>query len=78
VAAAVNQPIGTVDPTAHPEVRALRAAAQKIGNYRLTGAYTVCDRGALRDVRGRDMTHARIGTLIFGPRSQRPARFARR
>jgi tRNA(adenine34) deaminase len=41
VAAAFNQPISTVDPTGHAEIRALRAAAQKIGNYRLTGA-TLC------------------------------------
>ena len=38
VARAFNQPIRAVDPTAHAEVLALRAAAQRIGNYRLTGA----------------------------------------
>jgi tRNA(adenine34) deaminase len=32
-----NRPIGTNDPTAHAEVAALRRAARKIGNYRLTG-----------------------------------------
>src|SRR5688572_9575740 len=33
-----NQPIGAQDPTAHAEIVAIRAAAARIGNYRLTGA----------------------------------------
>jgi len=33
-----NQPILTQDPTAHAEIQAIRAAAQQVGNYRLTGA----------------------------------------
>jgi tRNA(adenine34) deaminase len=33
-----NAPIALADPTAHAEVVALRAAAQKVGNYRLPGA----------------------------------------
>ena len=32
-----NRPISKKDPTAHAEVVALRAAARKLGNYRLTG-----------------------------------------
>lgn len=32
-----NRPILKKDPTAHAEVVALRAAARKLGNYRLTG-----------------------------------------
>jgi tRNA(adenine34) deaminase len=32
-----NQPISAGDPTAHAEIVALRAAAQGLGNYRLTG-----------------------------------------
>lgn len=65
VSAAFNQPISTVDPTAHAEIRAIRAAALAVGNYRLTGA-TLCVTiepclmcvGAL--------VHARIGTLVYG------------
>ena len=34
-----NQPIADHDPTAHAEIKALRAAAEKIGNYRLTGLH---------------------------------------
>jgi tRNA(adenine34) deaminase len=37
VAEGFNQPIHTVDPTAHAEVVALRRAAKALGNYRLTG-----------------------------------------
>jgi len=65
-----NQPIGSHDPTAHAEIVALRAAAARVGNYRLTGATlyvtiepcTMCA-GAL--------IHARIRTLVFGAREPR-------
>jgi tRNA(adenine34) deaminase len=33
-----NHPIGGADPTAHAEIAAMRAAASKLGNYRLTGS----------------------------------------
>src|SRR3990172_12410570 len=33
-----NEPIGQSDPTAHAEILALREAARKTENYRLTGA----------------------------------------
>lgn len=32
-----NSPISACDPTAHAEINAMRAAAQKLGNYRLDG-----------------------------------------
>ena len=38
VGRAHNAPISLVDPTAHAEILALREAATKTGNYRLTGA----------------------------------------
>ncbi len=37
IAEGANRPISTCDPTAHAEIVALRAAAQSLGNYRLTG-----------------------------------------
>src|SRR5258706_15227464 len=60
-----NQPISSGDPTAHAEIVAIREAARRAANYRLTGA-TLCVTiepclmcvGAL--------VHARIGTLVFG------------
>ena len=65
IAAGHNQPITTCDPSAHAEIVVLRAAAQKLGNYRLpdTTLYvtlepcTMCV-GAL--------VHARVGRLVYG------------
>ena len=65
IAAGHNQPITTCDPSAHAEIVVLRAAAQKLGNYRLpeTTLYvtlepcTMCV-GA--------MVHARVGRLVYG------------
>jgi tRNA(adenine34) deaminase len=60
-----NQPIGTHDPTAHAEVVALRAAAARLGNYRLTGATIyVTIEPCLMCVGA--LVHARISTLVYG------------
>ena len=71
VARAFNQPISAVDPTAHAEVLALRAAARQIGNYRLTGAMLyVTVEPCLMCVGA--LVHARIKEVVFGavePRS---------
>ena len=71
VARAFNQPIRAVDPTAHAEVLALRAAAQRAGNYRLTGAMLyVTVEPCLMCVGA--LVHARIKEVVFGavePRS---------
>ncbi len=60
-----NRPISGHDPSAHAEMIALRAAAQKIGNYRLndTTLYVTLEpcvmcAGAI--------THARVRQLVFG------------
>lgn len=65
VASAFNQPISTVDPTAHAEIGALRMAARSIGNYRLTGA-TLCVTVEPCAMCVGAMMHARIGTLVYG------------
>jgi tRNA(adenine34) deaminase len=65
VSSAFNQPISTVDPTAHAEIRALRAAALKVGNYRLPGA-TLCVTIEPCAMCVGAMVHARIATLIYG------------
>jgi tRNA(adenine34) deaminase len=60
-----NQPINAVDPTAHAEIVALRAAARAADNYRLTGAVMyVTIEPCLMCVGA--LVHARIGTLVFG------------
>ena len=60
-----NQPIGAADPTAHAEIVAIRDAARRIANYRLTAA-TLCVtiEPCLMCVGA--MVHARIGTLVYG------------
>ena len=65
VARAHNAPIALADPTAHAEVLALRAAGEKRGNYRLTGATlyatvepcAMCCGAAL---------HARVARVVYG------------
>jgi tRNA(adenine34) deaminase len=41
LARAHNRSVTANDPTAHAEILALRAAARKVGNYRLTGCRLV-------------------------------------
>ena len=53
------------DPTAHAEIVAIRAAARRVGNYRLTGAILcVTIEPCLMCVGA--LVHARIGTLVYG------------
>jgi tRNA(adenine34) deaminase len=65
VAAGSNQPISTVDPTAHAEIMALRNAASQIGNYRLTDAVVyVTVEPCLMCVGA--LVHARVREVVFG------------
>jgi tRNA(adenine34) deaminase len=65
VAAGRNQPITAVDPTAHAELVALRAAAAHMGNYRLPGATLyVTIEPCLMCVGA--MIHARVGLVVYG------------
>jgi tRNA(adenine34) deaminase len=60
-----NRPISAHDPTAHAEIVAIRDAAARVGNYRLTGATLyVTIEPCLMCVGA--MVHARIGTLVYG------------
>jgi tRNA(Arg) A34 adenosine deaminase TadA len=60
-----NRPIALSDPTAHAEILALRRAAERTGNYRLTGATlyatvepcVMCAGAAL---------HARVARVVYG------------
>jgi tRNA(adenine34) deaminase len=64
LARAHNQPIGLNDPTAHAEILALRAAAAKLGNYRLTGCdlYVTLEPCAMCAAA---LVHARIRRLVY-------------
>jgi len=60
-----NSPISANDPSAHAEILAIRAAAKKIGNYRLlnTSLYVTVEpcvmcAGAI--------VHARVNEVVFG------------
>jgi tRNA(adenine34) deaminase len=65
VASAFNQPISAIDPTAHAEVLALRAAARAIGNYRLTDAVLyVTVEPCLMCVGA--LVHARVREVVYG------------
>jgi tRNA(adenine34) deaminase len=60
-----NRPVGSHDPTAHAEIVAMREAAGRLGNYRLTGATLyVTVEPCLMCVGA--MVHARIGTVVYG------------
>ena len=60
-----NQPIGLRDPTAHAETLALREAARRVGNYRLsdTTIYVTLEPCAMC---AGALVHARIKRLVFG------------
>jgi tRNA(adenine34) deaminase len=64
IAAGFNQPIGRHDPTAHAEVMALRAAADKLGNYRLPGCtlYVTLEPCAMCSGA---MMHARLARVVY-------------
>lgn len=70
LAVAGNMTITSQDPTAHAEIVALREAARKVGNYRLTNAVVystiepcVMCAGAL--------IQARVKRLVYGARDER-------
>ncbi len=70
IATAFNQTITLNDPTAHAEILVLRAAAEALGNYRLTGTtmFTTIEpcvmcAGAL--------VNSRVRRLVFGAHDER-------
>jgi tRNA(adenine34) deaminase len=60
-----NRPIAAHDPTAHAEIQAMRAAAAKSGNYRLTGATLYVTLEPCEMCVGA-MFHARIARAVYG------------
>ncbi|NOT48381.1 MAG: tRNA adenosine(34) deaminase TadA [Acidobacteria bacterium] len=70
IATGYNRTITDNDPTAHAEIIALRAAAENVGNYRLTGTtlYTTIEpcvmcAGAI--------VNARVSRLVYGAADER-------
>ena len=60
-----NRPIASLDPTAHAEIVAIRAAAKRLGNYRLTGASLYVTIEPCQMCVGA-MIHARIARVVYG------------
>ncbi len=65
IAVGHNRPIIGHDPTAHAEIAALRAAAHKLGNYRLPGCtlYVTLEPCAMC---AGAILHARLARVVYG------------
>ncbi|HKV33140.1 MAG TPA: tRNA adenosine(34) deaminase TadA [Pyrinomonadaceae bacterium] len=70
IAVSGNRTRTDCDPTAHAEIVALREAARKLGNYRLTGVdvYSTIEPCAMC---AGALIQARIGRLIYGAPDER-------
>ena len=70
LAVAGNRTRSDCDPTAHAEVLALREAARKAGNYRLTGAvvYSTVEPCAMC---AGALVQARVARLVYGARDEK-------
>ena len=65
IAVGCNSPITDHDPTAHAEIKALRAAAQVLGNYRLEDCELFVTLEPCAMCAGA-MLHARLKRVVFG------------
>ncbi len=67
IARAHNRPVHLLDPAAHAEILALRRAARRIGNYRLTGCtlYVTIEPCAMC---AGAIIHARLERVVIGAR----------
>ena len=70
LAVAGNRTRADCDPTAHAEVLALREAARRVGNYRLTGAvvYSTIEPCAMC---AGALVQARVARLVYGARDEK-------
>jgi tRNA(adenine34) deaminase len=70
MATAGNRTRTDCDPTAHAEIIALRAAAQRCGNYRLSGAtvYSTIEPCAMC---AGALIQARVPLLVYGARDEK-------
>lgn len=66
IAEGCNVPIAAKDPTAHAEIVALRAAAQKLGNYRLQPGLTLYVTLEPCAMCAGAISNARIARVVYG------------
>lgn len=67
VASGFNQPVSSMDPTAHAEIMVLREAARKLANYRLPGTTMVVTVEPCLMCAGALM-NARVARVVYGTR----------
>jgi len=67
IGSGANRPISSADPTAHAEIVAMREAAARLGNYRLTGCELFVTLEPCAMCVGA-MLHARIARVVYGAR----------
>ena len=65
ISRAYNRPVGGCDPTAHAEVVALRRAARRLGNYRLTSTTLYATLEPCAMCAGA-LVLARVACVVFG------------
>jgi tRNA(adenine34) deaminase len=65
VAEGANGPVAAHDPTAHAEILAIRQAAARLGNYRLTDLTLYATLEPCAMCAGA-ISHARIGRVVWG------------
>ena len=74
IASAHNAPISNNDPTCHAEVRCLRRAARKIGNYRLPNTIMAVTLEPCLMCTGA-LIHARVSGVVIGALDDRTGAF---
>lgn len=67
-----NRPIGSSDPSAHAEIVALRDAAARLHNYRLTGTTLYVTLEPCVMCAGA-IIHARVARVVYGARDPKGA-----
>ena len=70
VGVGANAPIHDSDPTAHAEIKAIRAASRAVGNYRLAGTTLYATMEPCVMCAGA-IVHARIDRVVFGVADER-------
>ena len=70
IGAGANAPIGDADPTAHAEIKALRAASGATGNYRLPGTTLYATMEPCVMCAGA-IVHARVERVVYGAADER-------